>query len=82
MRLGILLAGHPTIVRQDLKALLEVEGFAVIGEASAAHDAIRLTRQLHPDVVVLESDVPPWTAIDVLTRRLARYLRVEFWSWW
>lgn len=54
----ILLADDHSIVRQGLKALLEREGFKVVGEASDGREAIRLAQDLHPDVAVLDLALP------------------------
>src|SRR5258708_34275604 len=53
MAVGVLLADDHTIVRQAVKLLLEREGFQVVGEAADGHQAVRLARQLQPDVAAL-----------------------------
>ena len=42
MPLQILLADDHLLVRQSLRALLEREGFQVVGEASDGHEAVRV----------------------------------------
>jgi two-component system, NarL family, response regulator NreC len=54
----ILLADDHQIVRQGIESLLEREGFAVIGKASDGVEAVRLARQFHPDVAVLDLAMP------------------------
>jgi len=61
--LRILLADDHQIVRQGLKAILEREGFNVVGEASDGHEAVRRARELHPDVAVLDLTMPLLTGI-------------------
>jgi two-component system response regulator NreC len=56
--LQIILADDHTIVRQGLKAILERDGFKVIGEASNGHQAVEISRKLHPDVIVLDLTMP------------------------
>ncbi|PYV11669.1 MAG: DNA-binding response regulator, partial [Acidobacteria bacterium] len=63
MALRILLADDHQIVRQGLKAILEREGFNVVGEASDGHEAVRRARELHPDVAVLDLTMPLLTGI-------------------
>jgi DNA-binding NarL/FixJ family response regulator len=58
MSFRILLADDHQIVRQGIKALLEQKGFSVVGEASEGHEAIRLAKELHPDVAVLDLGMP------------------------
>jgi len=50
----ILLADDHTMFRESLKALLEREGFEVLGEASDGREAVRLARRLQPDLTVLD----------------------------
>jgi DNA-binding NarL/FixJ family response regulator len=53
------------VVRQGLKALLEREGFQVIGEASDGHTALQLISGLNPDVAVLDVGMPLMNGIDI-----------------
>lgn len=54
----ILLADDHQIVRQGLKALLLLKGFAVIGEAADGVEAVRLARDLGPDIAILDLGMP------------------------
>ena len=54
----ILLADDHLIVRQGLKALLEHEGFAVVAEVGDGQEAVRVSRERRPDVVVLDFAMP------------------------
>lgn len=56
--LRILLADDAAIVRQSVKALLEQEGFEVVGEAADGEEAVRLAEALNPDVVILDLSMP------------------------
>jgi DNA-binding NarL/FixJ family response regulator len=62
--LRVLLADDHTIVRQGLKALLEREGFQVVGEAADGHEAVRLVGTLAPDVAVLDLSMPLLNGLD------------------
>ena len=60
----ILLADDHVIVRQGLKALLEREGFDVVGEASDGHEASRLAREISPDIAILDLAMPSLNGIE------------------
>jgi len=62
--LRILLADDHVIVRQGLKALLEREGFEVVGEASDGHEALQMAETVRPDVVVLDLSMPLLNGLD------------------
>ena len=64
MSIQVLLADDHLIVRQGLKALLEREGFTVVGEAVDGHEAVRLAQALHPDVAVLDLAMPLLNGLD------------------
>jgi DNA-binding NarL/FixJ family response regulator len=63
----IVVAEDHHIIRQGICKLLEDFGeIQVIGEADNGSDAIRLTRELQPDVLVLDISMPQMDGIDVL----------------
>lgn len=65
MPVRVFLADDHVVVRQGLKALLEREGFQVIGEASDGHTALQLISGLNPDVAVLDVGMPLMNGIDI-----------------
>lgn len=65
MSIQILLADDYEMVRQGLKALLEREGFKVVGEASDGYQAIRLVEEMTPDLAVLDLAMPLMNGISV-----------------
>lgn len=60
----ILLADDHEIFRQGLRALLEREGFHVVGEAADGHAAIQKAAQLIPDVAVVDLAMPLLNGLD------------------
>jgi DNA-binding NarL/FixJ family response regulator len=59
---------HP-VFRQGLRVLLEDLGVEVVGEASDGLEAIRISEQTRPDVVLLDLQMPGVGGIEA-TRRL------------
>jgi DNA-binding NarL/FixJ family response regulator len=55
----VLLADDLMLIRHGIRALLaNVEDVEIVGEVSSADDAIRLTRETVPDVVLMDQDMP------------------------
>ena len=48
---------HPSF-RATARALLEAEGFDVVGEAEDGASALRAARALHPELVLLDVQLP------------------------
>jgi DNA-binding NarL/FixJ family response regulator len=48
---------HPSF-RASARAILEAEGFEVVGEAEDGGSAVEAMNALHPDVVVLDVQLP------------------------
>jgi DNA-binding NarL/FixJ family response regulator len=64
-RVRILLADDHLIVRQGLCCLLQLEtDFEVVGEAENGLQAIELARQCHPEVVIMDIDMPIMNGIE------------------
>jgi DNA-binding NarL/FixJ family response regulator len=55
----VLLAEDHANFRKSLKLLIEADGdIEVVGEAKNGNEAVRLTRSLHPEVVVMDIAMP------------------------
>ena len=66
MSYRILIADDHGVLRAGLRALLSAAaGLEVIGEAADGAQALRLTQQLQPDVVLLDISMPGPDGIDV-----------------
>jgi len=64
MTISVLVADDHQLVRQGLIALLEREGFNVVGEAANGQEALKLAETLHPEVAVLDLAMPLLNGID------------------
>lgn len=63
----ILIVDHHTVVREGLKQILSVvPKFLVVAEASTGLEAIRTSRQIALDVIILEISLPDKNGLDVL----------------
>ena len=54
------------------RALLESEGFEVVGEAGDAASALRAVKQLRPDLVLLDVQLPDLDGFEVADRLAAQ----------
>jgi len=66
----VLIAEDETIIRLDLKGLLERAGFDVCAEARDGIEAVELARSEEPDVAVLDVKMPRLDGIEAARRIL------------
>jgi two-component system, response regulator PdtaR len=67
----ILVAEDETIIRLDLRELLERAGFEVCAEARDGAEAVDLARSAQPDLAVLDVKMPKLDGIEAARRILA-----------
>ena len=66
----ILIAEDETIIRLDLRDLLEKSGFEVVAEARDGEEAVALARSQAPDLALLDVKMPKLDGIDAARRIL------------
>jgi two-component system response regulator NreC len=69
----VLLADDHGVVRKGLRFLLQTDpDIEVVGEASDGREAVRMTEQLGPDVVVMDITMPQLNGIDAASQIVKR----------
>jgi two-component system, response regulator PdtaR len=66
----ILIAEDETIIRLDLRALLEKSGFEVCAEARDGAEAVELARSEQPDLAIMDVKMPRLDGIEAARRIL------------
>jgi two-component system, response regulator PdtaR len=69
-RIRILVAEDETIIRLDLRALLERAGFDVVAEARDGQEAVELARVHAPDLAIMDVKMPRLDGIEAARRIL------------
>jgi DNA-binding NarL/FixJ family response regulator len=67
----ILIAEDETIIRLDLRGMLEHAGFEVCAEAGNGEEAVRLAHETQPDLVILDVKMPGVGGVEAARRILA-----------
>jgi DNA-binding NarL/FixJ family response regulator len=63
-RLRVLLVDDHDLFRTGLRNLLEEQGVQVVGEAASGADALRVVREIAPDVVVMDLNMPGISGVE------------------
>src|SRR5881275_3042092 len=71
MRPTVLIVDDHDAYRESLGALLEAEGFDVAGEAADGASALTQVDQLHPQIVLLDVQLPDLDGFNVAERLAA-----------
>jgi DNA-binding NarL/FixJ family response regulator len=58
---------HPSF-RSSARALLEAEGYEVVGEAENGVQGLRAAREIRPDIVLLDVQLPDFDGFEVAAR--------------
>jgi DNA-binding NarL/FixJ family response regulator len=66
-RTVLIVDDHPRF-RRSARALLEFEGFEVVGEASTGEEALALTADLAPQALLLDVQLPDVDGFEVAAR--------------
>ena len=61
----VVIADDESIIRLDLKEILEGDGYLVVGEAARGDDALAMIRELEPDLALLDIKMPGMDGIEV-----------------
>jgi DNA-binding NarL/FixJ family response regulator len=69
-RTVLIVDDHPSF-RATARALLETEGFRVVGEAADGAEALAKVRELNPDVVLLDVQLPDIDGFEIAARLCA-----------
>src|SRR5271169_3305927 len=61
----VVIADDESIIRLDLKEMLEGDGYLVVGEAARGDDALALIREHRPDLALLDIKMPGLDGVEV-----------------
>lgn len=59
------IADDESIIRLDLKEILEGDGYLVVGEAARGDDALAMIQEMEPDLALLDVKMPGLDGIEV-----------------
>ena len=76
--LQVLLADRHALVRAGIRALIErIDGVEVVGETGDAGEALRLIKELRPDLVLLDIAMPGMNEFEVLEKSTRQFPEVH-----
>ena len=62
-KLRLVIADNESLIRMDLREMLEEAGHEIVGEATDGRRAVELTRQHKPDLVIMDIKMPQMDGI-------------------
>lgn len=68
MAVTVLIVDDHASFRRAARALLELEGYAVVGDAGNVQDAVAAARGLRPDVLLVDVGLPDGDGFEVAER--------------
>ena len=68
--LRVLIVDDHDLFRTGLRNLLEEQGVQILGEAAGGNEAVRMVRELAPDVVVMDLNMPGMGGVEA-TRHIS-----------
>ena len=74
--LRVLIVDDHDLFRSGLRNLLEEQGVLIVGEAAAGQEALRIVRDVAPDVVVMDLNMPGMGGVEA-TRHISAISRKE-----
>lgn len=75
MRTTVVIVDDHEQFRASARAMLESEGFAVVGEAQNAEEALEAMMRLRPDILLLDVQLPDLDGFEVARRIAAGAVR-------
>ena len=65
--ISVLLADYDSVFRQEIKEILELHGdINITAQASNCSEAIKLTKQIKPDIILIDIDLPGINCFDTI----------------
>lgn len=76
--ISVLIVDDHTLIRFGIKALLEkVPDIRIIGEADDGYEALRLIKELQPDVVLMDISIPGLNGLEVTIKAKRAFPKVR-----